>query len=137
MEFKFSDFKGNELLMKPIMEEANFNQNSGFYEWNNSTILTELIHAAGRWCERFASDLFIDWMQVESDIQYGYENDLSENCYLFGFRKDGVDHTAYIFNRAKESSIYRIEDFYRALYKLTVIESKEFSNMKIILERVL
>lgn len=136
---EFADFKGNKLLMKPIVEDAKVYPCSDEYSWNNSTILTELIHAAGRWCERYASDLFIDWEIVEKDIASGYENPSESHCYLFGFRKDGVDNAAYIFARAKDIKIQYVSEldrYYRAMYKLTVIEMEERREMKIVLERV-
>ena len=78
---------------------------------NYSSILTKLIQYAGRYCESFASDLFIIW-------QYCVENKLSdpnlENYILtFGFKEMGVDHELSndperqpVTRNSKENSYY-------------------------------
>lgn len=63
-----------------------------------SPILTRLIQEAGRFCERFASDLFIDWKGVEE-----WMNDPTERrVWMFGFRRNGVDHDAYVLTGHNE-----------------------------------
>jgi len=130
----YDRYAGNRYLMEPIKEFANWDGQHFKFGWNNSAILTELIHAAGRWCERFASDLFIDWVRIEQKIADG-----DDGVELFGFRKDGVDHSQYIFSRADSvgiTNIYSLEKFYRALYKLTVRRLSDIE-MEIKLERVI
>lgn len=59
---------------------------------NYSSILTRLIQEAGRYCDRFASDLFVDWKGVEEWIK----NPTERRVWMFGFRRGGVDHDAFI-----------------------------------------
>ena len=57
---------------------------------NYSSILTKLIQYAGRYCESFASDLFIIWQyEVEKRLKNPY---LDSYSVTFGFREMGVDH---------------------------------------------
>lgn len=60
---------------------------------NYSSILTELIKCAGRYCTNYASDLFIEWERIVKHL----ENPECINCtYLFGFRDSGVDDASSI-----------------------------------------
>ena len=60
------------------------------YEINESSILTKLIQEAGRWCENYASDLFIQWKyRIDSKIEDGTIETTRE---IFAFRENGVDH---------------------------------------------
>lgn len=94
-----------------------WSQSQGHYDINTSSILTRLIQEAGRYCERFASDLFISWSSVEErirDIDDG-END----TFLFGFRQDGVDHNDFVLCRAENERCYgSFEHNYRSLWRL-------------------
>ena len=81
---------------------------------NYSSILTKLIQEAGRWCERFASDLFIDWKQIDNELGHGAEH---ERSYLFGFRMDGVDHTPWVLTRFSQNNYT-----YRAIWRLDIKE---------------
>lgn len=79
----------------------------GKYKWsiNYSSILTRLIQEAGRWCEHYASDLFILWREVDRYI----ENCKTENCqFVFGFRDSGVDGDAWYENHKNEYNYYRV-----------------------------
>jgi len=61
-------------------------------EWNinYSSILTKLIQDAGRYCEAWASDLFIIWKyDVDNRLQ---NRDTQSFTIKFGFRDTGVDH---------------------------------------------
>ena len=60
-------------------------------EWsiNYSSILTKLIQDAGRYCEAWASDLFIIWKyDVDNRLQ---NRDIQSFTIKFGFRDTGVD----------------------------------------------
>ena len=60
------------------------------WDINYSDILTKLIQYAGRYCESYASDLFIIWNYcVERKLK---NPDLESFTLKFGFREMGVDH---------------------------------------------
>lgn len=62
------------------------------YAINLSNILTKLIQDTGRLCDRFASDLIIDWDIIRDAI-----NDDSKNhVFAIGIRANGVDGNGYI-----------------------------------------
>ena len=83
---------------------------------NYSNILTKLIQLAGRYCESYASDLFIDWSSIDESLQNA---SIESGSHLFGFRETGVDHNSFIFSRANES--YRYYEYaYRAIWRLDI-----------------
>lgn len=65
----------------------------GRWNINYSGILSDLICKAGRYCKHYASDLFIDWKEIENSLDNA---DYKGDTYLFGFREMGVDHGAWI-----------------------------------------
>lgn len=83
---------------------------------NYSNILTKLIQLAGRYCESYASDLFIDWRSIDEKLRDG---SIESGCHLFGFREQGVDHNSFVFSRASESHRY-FEYAYRAIWLLNI-----------------
>lgn len=82
------------------------------YDVNYSSILTKLIQEAGRWCERYASDLFIDWCIIKKELETPA---CKSGNYFFGFRKDGVDGLSFILNRIAEN-----RETYRSIWMLNV-----------------
>lgn len=90
---------------------------SGKYDINDSSILTRLIQEAGRYCERFASDLFIDWKAVERKIDSADALDL---VFLFGFRRDGVDGNSFILSRYNGGGYAYPEKEYRSMWRLDI-----------------
>lgn len=100
------------------------------YAINYSSILTELIQAAGRWCESYASDLFIDWQTVDQILQKPHED--GRETFMFGFRQMGVDSNTYVQYRREENQLNAI---YRALYILTIEFANGGSNITMLLER--
>lgn len=91
---------------KPIVEEGKRHSafSGGGWNINYSSILTKLIQEAGRWCESFASDLFVDWTRIEEKLKKGGDiNDI----YLFGFRQSGVDHADWVESKGINSHEYR------------------------------
>ena len=95
----------------------------GVTEVNYSSILTRLIQEAGRYCESYASDLFIDWqdtLEKMSDIRM---KDLS---MLFGFRADGVDDARSVFYHEEHESLY----VYRSIWRLDVKVTRQTSERK-------
>ena len=49
------------IIAGTITATGSYNLLEGKWEINTSFILTRLIQEAGRWCESFASDLFVQW----------------------------------------------------------------------------
>lgn len=85
-------------------------------EVNYSSILTRLIQEAGRWCRRYASDLFIYWRSIDRGLENGT---LESSTHLFGFREDGVDHTEFVLSRYDRN--HGICNEYRAIWRLDII----------------
>lgn len=120
-----TEFKMNTYAWKPIKESGSMSHYSGHYEINYSSILSQLIIEAGKFCEAYASDLFIDWQTVLRCIE---TNGCIAKSFLFGFRKYGVDHTEYVLCRENPESEYR------SLWKLDIHADGE--RIKMILGRV-
>ena len=97
---------------------------------NYSSILTTLIQQAGRWCENYASDLFLDWKSIDNKLLSGEE--INEQ-FLFGFRQQGVDHAAYVQSRLKDDPFCQE---YRALWVLDIATNKEDLVMTMQLGRI-
>lgn len=77
--------------------------NKDGFEVNYSSILTNLIQNAGRWCEHHASDLFIIWNAFEKrleDINYTGEK------LVLGFRESGVDKNENVIKNYNENCHY-------------------------------
>ena len=90
------------------------------WDINYSDILTELIQYAGRYCEHYASDLFIIWKyNVEDKLK---DHDLKSYSVMFGFRESGVDHDVstdtdrIVVERHLKDNIY----YYRKVVKLEI-----------------
>lgn len=95
---------------------------------NYSSILTKLIQEAGRWCRRYASDLFVDWHSLANDIDNGT---LDSRTMLFGFREDGVDGNTFICSRYTQDRMISRYD-YRALWRLDItVDDDGYVNMKL------
>ena len=103
---------------------------------NFSDILSRLIQEAGRYCERYASDLFIDWASIEKKIEDGTLE--AAETFLFGFRANGVDHTAYILSRYNSGAYSVPEKEYRSLWRLDITSEESDSEwrLKMVLGRV-
>lgn len=91
---------------------------------NTSDILTHLIKEAAK-CDRFSSDLFIDWNHVDDDLK---NRCLESKQYLIGFRDMGVDHKSFIEARGIDSEVYR------AVYQLDIEVS--FPDIKMTLYKI-
>lgn len=97
-------------------------------QWNinYSDILTKLIQYAGRYCEHYASDLFIIWKyNIEDKMK---DRNLESFTLRLGFREMGVDHEVSsdpertpITNNLKECGSY----YYRKLATLKIEIDKE------------
>ena len=98
--------------MNEIKESGMYRCNPfGHWKWdiNYSSILTKLIQEAGRWCEHYASDLFILWEIVRDSLDY---EQIETNHYVFAFRDMGVDEYGS-YERNKGTCYY-----YRAVWFL-------------------
>lgn len=109
----FSEYGYYEL---PFESKGCSSEFSDKIDINYSNILTKLIQLAGRYCESYASDLFIDWSTIDRMILDGTIHSYS---HLFGFREMGVDHNSFVFSRANESYRY-FEYAYRAIWRLDI-----------------
>lgn len=77
----------------------------GKWEINYSSILTKLIQEAGRWCEHYASDLFILW---NYNIERPLKADIVKTeTFVFAFRESGVDGNSWYENHEDEPNYYR------------------------------
>lgn len=82
---------------------------------NYSSILTRLIQEAGRICEFYASDLFIDWRSIVEVLDDG---SVETGSRLFGFHKSGVDEAKSVLYWYNETS-HGLEH-YSAIWKLDI-----------------
>lgn len=82
---------------------------------NYSTILTRLIQEAGRICESYASDLFIDWRLIMEALEDGT---MESGSRLLGFRDSGVDEAKSVLYWYNETS--RGRDHYSAIWRLDI-----------------
>lgn len=116
-------------MRKEIVETGCMESNGKWYI-NYSSILTELICSAGRFCEYYASDLFIDWKAIDEKLTGEDIFSLDgTDVFYFGMRESGVDHESFIRSRIAEN-----HGQYRALYRLEV--TRKDGEMKMILKRM-
>lgn len=94
------------------------------HDINISTMGTILIQTAGRWCERYASDLFIGWDTLRAKIRKHIETTdiINDDEEVFGFRKNGVDHDAYVYNRISNGE--NIDNYYSKLYMVKITDKE-------------
>lgn len=129
----FEDFKFNTYAYGLLTEEGRRDYYSGKYEINYSSILSRLIQEAGRFCEYFASDLFIDWGGVLRWMEEAEDN--SESVFLFGFRQNGVDGNSFVLSRYNNGCYRYPEKEYRSMWRLE-ISTDDKDSIKMILGRV-
>ena len=91
----------------------------GHWDINYSDILTQLIQSCGRYCKRYASDLFIDWQDVVRELEKG---EPINETYIFGIRTDGVDHKSFYEQRKDSKSKY---DWYHEVWELTIKSTED------------
>lgn len=71
---------------------------------NTCSVLTRIIQETGRFCERFASDMFITWQSVEKLYNGRMDIDCPETYYeTFAIRRNGVDGNTFLMCRLKDS----------------------------------
>lgn len=131
--YTVNDFEANTYAYKPIEATGYTSAYSGHYDINYSSILTRLIQEAGRFCEYFASDLFIDWGGVLQWMEEAEDN--SESVFLFGFRQNGVDGNSFVLSRYNNGCYRYPEKEYRSMWRLE-ISTNDHDQIKMILGRV-
>lgn len=118
-EFKLEDLKMKNVLFVNKGEWSNDNHffrglsEEGHYSIGYSDILSFLIKKAGTICERYASDLFIDWCWLEKQLKNLY---FEGGKFLFGFRDSGVDGNAFVLTNLNNGRI----STYKELYMLEI-----------------
>ena len=92
-------------LAGTITETGSYNPLESKWEINTSSILTRLIQEAGRWCESYASDLFVQWKyRIDQKLDNGT---LYTDTFVFAFRDSGVDYEEWYENHKNEHNYYR------------------------------
>lgn len=99
----------------------NSNPSEGKWEINYSSILTKLIQAAGTTCKSYASDLFIDWPLVVTEIN---QNEAEEINFLFGFRDSGIDYRPYT-SQSPRRTLPLVASEYKRVYLLNVVKIED------------
>lgn len=95
----------------------------GRWDINYSDMLSQLIQSCGRYCQRYASDLFIDWQYVVEELEKG--EPINEKR-IFAIRSYGVDHNEfYEIRKGKEP--------YHEVWELTIesTEDNRWLNMEL------
>lgn len=99
------------LTNQTIVEKGSVSYSGGRCDINTSSIVSRLIREAGRWCEHYASDLFILWNVIQCQLDDG---SITDGMHFFAFRESGVDtETEYIRNNG-------ISNYYRAVWVLEI-----------------
>lgn len=93
-----------------------------YIEINWSSIFTKLIQVAGRFCERYASDLYFYLKELDLNF-HDYKED---NFLILGFRESGVDSNENVIRNYNDNCYY-----YRAIY---VVECTKKEDNTIFLE---
>jgi hypothetical protein len=92
-----------EIVAGDVKEIGCYNAQSHKWDINYSSILTKLIQEAGRWCEHYASDLFIYWSSIVEKLDNGT---METSQYVFAFYDSGVaDKNSY--EHCQNRNIYR------------------------------
>ena len=93
------------IISGTITETGSYNPLEGKWEINYSSILTRLIQEAGRWCESYASDLFVQWKyRIDQKLDNGT---LETDTFVFAMYNSGVHHKAWYENHKNEHNYYR------------------------------
>ena len=111
---------------EPLTETGQWYE--GKYNINYSSILTRLIQEAGRWCEDYASDLFIWWKCVIRETETREER--VNKTFCFGMRANGVDSANAVQRSLTNSGLCR-DHYYRAVWMLDVTKSGNIMKMEL------
>lgn len=108
-------------LFRPAYDAESETITAEGYQWeiNWTSIQSKLIYLAGRYCDRFASDINIDVFTIMKQLEHRV---LKSGTHLYGFREDGVDSNSFVINRYSRqyeySNLYGAQ--YRALWRLDI-----------------
>lgn len=115
-----TEFKaeGNWIESKPYSVE-------GRWDISYAEILTQLIQSCGRYCIKYASDLFIDWQRVVKLLEKG--EDINE-FFIFAIRDYGVDHKEWYEEKMENPEMYN--ETYHEVWQLYIkgdVESRDIT----------
>ena len=102
--------------------------NKPYMSINLSDIMTKLIQDTGRFCERYASDLIINYESLVN-VTNSLDTDRKPHYEWFGLRQSGVDGIAYILCNMNQNSASYCSQYYRKLYciRVSAIEDDEIT----------
>lgn len=123
---KVEDFVSNTNIMRPITE-CGVRDLDNSWCINTSSIFSKLITFAGRFCEAYASDIFIDMLDIRDYLEHGLCED---KIWLFGIRQMGVDNAAFVLNNSNNLAQYR------AIFKLTAKVNENKNKLILTLGRI-
>ena len=92
-----------------IIKSANWTPVDMPVNISTEAICDHLIHSAGRFCKRYASDLIISWNSFIEDLKKIEEDDY---IYVFAIREDGVDGNMFFPARICQYKDYYYRDIY-------------------------
>lgn len=106
--------------VKPLYTATGYWENhEEKFSLNTSSILSFLIREAGRLCDSYASDLFIDWRSIEDNLS---NIDYTGGNYLIGIREYGVDGNSFVLSRLNNApEYYGMNHYYRAMYAVEIL----------------
>ena len=121
------EWKIDDIYMEKVYAEADgyWSDYQQKFDVNYSSILTKLIQEAGRFCESYASDLFIDWAKVDRFME---DSEFTSAKLVFGFRKSGVDHLEYVLCNLNNGCSM---DYYRSVWILEIHAEGREMTMKL------
>jgi hypothetical protein len=108
-------FRAKSNYVATIVAEGEETPYDGRIQIRTCDILSRLIVEAGRFCDSYASDLFIDWQSLEEELEAGT---IKTGIWLFGFKEHGVDHDNFIFSHLINNPYG--QDYYRSVWRLDV-----------------
>lgn len=113
-----------------LSKESCLRNSDGTFDINLSTPLTILIQTAGRYCDSYASDLFISWEEIIKLVRTP-PDDGNDKLFIFGFRRNGVDHDIFV---RKSSNRYR--KIFAARLTCKQEENSEYDRLTFILKDI-
>lgn len=118
-ELQYKDEQIQELktaLAGTIIENGSYSNAENKWDINYSSILTKLIQEAGRWCEHYASDLFVLWKHnIEDKLENGT---LETGQFVFAMYGNGINNKEqYEYHNKNYEQDYH---YYRAIWFLDV-----------------
>ena len=100
----------------------------GAFGINWTFIQSKIIYLAGRYCDRFASDILQPLFNIDECLNNG---SIETESRLFGFREEGVDHAEFVVNRYADQYMYSnpYGAQYRALWRLDIdVEENDYAS---------